>query len=122
MIQNYWDSAATPDLGYETNNDGKLMSHMTVIVDKEGYPADGSNKDERKWVYVEEQQCIGCTLCQAAAPGTFFMEEEYNRARVYQQSNDTEDVVQTAIDSCPVDCISRNTWFELVTEEMRRLD
>lgn len=33
LVQNYWDQIATPDIGYETNLDGKLMSHMTVIVD-----------------------------------------------------------------------------------------
>lgn len=53
LIANYWDEIATPDLGYEQNTDGSLMSHMTVEVDQNGYPI-GSDKDEKKWIFVDE--------------------------------------------------------------------
>jgi len=53
-------------------------------------------------VYVDEQACIGCTLCAGAAPATFFMEESFGRARVYQQQGDAAPVIQNAIDLCPV--------------------
>ena len=60
------------------------MSHLTVQVDDEGYPVDLEIKGEEKWMYVDEQICIGCRECAGAAPGTFFMEPEHGRARVYQ--------------------------------------
>lgn len=44
-------------------------------------------------MYVDEYTCIGCTHCNHEAPSTFFMEEEFGRARVYQQGRDTEDAV-----------------------------
>ena len=84
MIQNYWDTVEKVDFGSEENNDGSLMSHMTVEVNDLGQPIDGSKKDDKKFVYVDEQSCIGCKYCASVAPGTFFMEEDYNRARVYR--------------------------------------
>lgn len=48
---------------------------------------------------------IGCKNCNHCAANTFRMEEEYGRARVFAQWADTEEDIQTAIDSCPVDCI-----------------
>ena len=53
-------------------------------------------------VYVDEHACIGCTLCAGAAPATFFMEEWFGRARVYQQQGDAAPVIQSAIELCPV--------------------
>ena len=50
------------------------------------------------------------------------MEEDFGRARSYRQSADSEEVLDTAIDTCPVDCISKNTWFELVTMELKRTE
>lgn len=98
------------------------MSHLTVEVDENGYPIDIERKDEEKWMYVDEQICIGCRECASASPGTFFMEPEHGRARVYQQDVDIDDVLDTAIDVCPVNCISRITWLDLVTAEIKRID
>ena len=47
----------------------------------------------RRFVYVDEYTCIGCTHCNHEAPSTFFMEEDYGRARVYQQGRDTDEAV-----------------------------
>lgn len=57
-------------------------------------------------VFVDEGTCIGCKNCAGCAGKTFAMEEEWGRARVTAQWADTEADIQTAIDSCPVDCIS----------------
>ncbi|CAM9653182.1 unnamed protein product, partial [Ectocarpus sp. 8 AP-2014] len=52
-----------------------------------------------RFVYVDEYTCIGCTHCNHEAPSTFFMEEEFGRARVYQQGRDTAEAV-----SCRQEC------------------
>ena len=96
------------------------MSHVTVEVDGNGYPVEIGESKEPKFVYVNEQACIGCTLCAGAAPNTFFMEPEHGRARVFQQLDDMESTQEEAIDCCPVNCISKISWEDLVISEIRR--
>jgi len=60
---------------------------------------------EQRSVFVDEGTCIGCKNCTHCAPDTFAIEDEWGRARVFAQWADTESNLQTAIDSCPVDCI-----------------
>ena len=58
-------------------------------------------------VFVDEISCIGCTNCVGVCPKTFaMMNEEHGRARVLRQDVDTVDLLQEAIDTCPVNCIS----------------
>lgn len=76
-----WDTAY--DLGMDDNADGSRMSHVTVEVDANGYPVEIGQSKQPTFVYVNEQVCIGCTLCAGAAPNTFFMEPEHGRARVF---------------------------------------
>jgi len=38
-----------------------------------------------RFVYVDEHTCIGCTMCATTARSTFFLEDTWGRARVYQQ-------------------------------------
>jgi len=57
-------------------------------------------------VFVNESRCIGCKMCSLSSPKTFFMEPEFGRARCSSQWADTEENIQIAIESCPVDCIS----------------
>ena len=72
-------------------------------------------------VFVDEHDCIGCYNCANVAPGTFFMEQEYGRARGYEQWGDSDEDVQTAIACCPVDCIHYVPFEELkALEESRR--
>ena len=54
LIEKYWDDATNTDLGYETNQDGSKMSHLTVQVDKDGYPIGIKSKGQEKWMYVDE--------------------------------------------------------------------
>ncbi|MEM6751505.1 MAG: ferredoxin [Cyanobacteria bacterium P01_C01_bin.38] len=58
-----------------------------------------------KGVYVDEITCIGCMHCAHIARNTFYIEPDYGRARVMRQDGDSEEVIQEAIDTCPVDCI-----------------
>uniref|UniRef100_A0A6T5SWC4 J domain-containing protein n=1 Tax=Ostreococcus mediterraneus TaxID=1486918 RepID=A0A6T5SWC4_9CHLO len=60
---------------------------------------------EDRAVFVDEFTCIGCKQCVWQAPATFRMNEDYGRSRVFAQWLNTEDDIQCAIDSCPVDCI-----------------
>ena len=48
------------------------------------------------------------------------MEGEHGRARVFQQMGDYEDVVEEAIDTCPVNCIHYVPWDDLKQLEIRR--
>ena len=78
---------------------GVVDSHELVELDAQGEPY------EERFVFVDEHNCIGCTMCAGVAPATFFMEEEHGRARVFQQQGDANSVVSEALDTCPVDCV-----------------
>lgn len=75
---------------------GKPLSKWSKRHLKEG---------ETRAVYVDESACIGCKQCVWAASATFRMEDDYGRSRVFAQWLNSEDDIQCAIDSCPVDCI-----------------
>ena len=91
-----------------------MDSHELVEVDEDGEPY------EERFVFVDEQSCIGCYNCKNVAPETFFMEDEYGRARVFQQDAADKDVLQEALHTCPVDCIHYVEWDDLVRLEKER--
>jgi ferredoxin len=75
----------------------------------------------QKGVYVDEITCIGCKHCAHVARNTFYIEPDYGRSRVMRQDGDSEEVIQEAIDTCPVDCIHWVDYTELKNlEEDRR--
>ncbi|HEY9879607.1 MAG TPA: ferredoxin [Leptolyngbyaceae cyanobacterium] len=74
----------------------------------------------QKGVYVDEITCIGCKHCAHIARNTFYIEPEYGRSRVYSQDSDPEEVIQEAIDTCPVDCIHWVDYTELKKLEVER--
>ncbi|KAI0561311.1 Ferredoxin 1 [Gracilaria domingensis] len=94
---------------------GTKMSHEIIKFAEDGLgPLD-------RYVYVEEQDCIGCTHCATTASNTFFLESMFGRARVFNQLGDSEELVAEAIDTCPVNCIYYVDWEDLVTlEQMRK--
>ena len=47
----------------------------------------------------------GCKNCANVCSKTFFMEDEWGRARVRQQGVAGVEKLQEAIDCCPVSCI-----------------
>ena len=71
-------------------------------------------KLREKAVWVDERKCIGCTYCSAVATNTFAMEPDQGRARAFRQDGDSEDLIQEAIDTCPVDCIEWVSFEELI--------
>jgi ferredoxin len=74
----------------------------------------------QKGVYVDELTCIGCTHCAHVARNTFYIEPDYGRARAIRQDGDPENLVQEAIDTCPVDCIHWVDYTELRELESER--
>ncbi|HEY9641266.1 MAG TPA: ferredoxin [Coleofasciculaceae cyanobacterium] len=71
-------------------------------------------------VYVDEVTCIGCKHCAHVARNTFYIEPDYGRSRVIRQDGDTEEIIQEAIDTCPVDCIYWLDYTELKKLEEER--
>lgn len=76
----------------------------------------------QKGVYVDEVICIGCKHCAHIARNTFYIEPDYGRSRVVRQDGDGEDIIQEAIDTCPVDCIHWVDYTELKKLEEERQD
>lgn len=74
----------------------------------------------QKGVYVEENICIGCKHCTHVAVNTFHIEPQYGRARVFNQNGDTVELVEEAIDTCPVNCIQWLDYTELKEREEAR--
>lgn len=58
-----------------------------------------------KRVYLVEEECTGCGMCEDICPEVFVLNEETNIAEVIKPEGGPEDLVQEAIDACPVECI-----------------
>ncbi len=58
-----------------------------------------------KRVYIVEEECIGCGSCVEICPEVFQMQEGEEKAEVIKPEGGPEDLVQEAIDTCPVSCI-----------------
>lgn len=93
-----------------------------------GYMATATNpffdsNASKDHVFVDEFTCIGCRNCANICPGVFEIEEDFGRSRVYSQSGST-DLIQDAIDSCPVDCIhwTSAAQLSLLENEMRKVE
>jgi len=70
-----------------------------------------------KAIWVDEASCIGCQYCVHVANNTFIVDEDLGRARVLRQNGDNLEVVQEAMDTCPVDCMH---WVDF--EDLDRLE
>ena len=57
---------------------------------------------------VDQNLCTSCGLCTEIATGTFKLDAN-DLAVCFNPTGDPEDVIQEAIDSCPVEAIS---WKE----------
>lgn len=88
--------------------------------DRSGFEPELGGQLRQKGVYVDEVTCIGCKHCAHVAPNTFYIEPNYGRSRVIRQDGDPEDLIQEAIDTCPVDCIHAVDYTEIQTLEAER--
>ena len=91
----------------DNNKDFKLNGRDPVL----------GGKLKEKAVWVDERKCIGCTYCSSVATNTFAMEPEQGRARAFRQDGDSEELIQEAIETCPVDCID---WVSF--EDLKELE
>ena len=100
-----------PNAAFEADNneDFKLNGRDPVL----------GGKLREKAVWVDERKCIGCTYCSSVATNTFAMEPDQGRARAFRQDGDSAELIQEAIDTCPVDCIEWVSFEELI--KLRKL-
>lgn len=102
--------------GLEPELGGVLRNHTS----RNGLEPELGGINRQHGVYVDEVTCIGCKHCAHVAPNTFYIEEDHGRSRVYRQDGDPEEVIQEAIDTCPVDCIHWVDYTELKQLEIDR--
>ena len=102
----------------DLNNDNLAAFHEYIESnDISGFEPVLGGELREKAVWVDESACIGCQYCVHVATNTFFVDENYGRARVIRQNGDDLEVVQEAIDTCPVDCMH---WVDF--EDLDRLE
>jgi ferredoxin len=102
--------------GFEPELGGSLRDSP----DRTGREPELGGVVRQRGVYVDEVTCIGCKHCAHVARNTFYIEPDYGRSRVIRQDGDGEDVVQEAIDTCPVDCIHWLDYTEVKQREEER--
>jgi ferredoxin len=95
----------------------ELGGQLRAELERSGLEPELGGTLRQKGVYVDEITCIGCRHCAHVARNTFYIEPDYGRSRVVRQDGDSEDSIQEAIDTCPVDCIH---WFDYT--ELKELE
>jgi ferredoxin len=103
------------ELALQASKETDIASHMQLDCDEDGQPTG------LRFVYVSEPECVGCTFCADVAENTFFMEPDAGRARAFAQGTDDPDLIQEAIDCCPVNCIWYVDLEDLVILETERV-
>jgi ferredoxin len=111
------DRSTTSSSSGQTGFEPELGGHWRNAPDRTGFEPELGGLDRQKGVYVDEIVCIGCKHCAHVARNTFYIEPDYGRARAIRQDADPEEVVQEAMDTCPVNCIQ---WVDYT--DLRRLE
>lgn len=101
----------------QTGLEPELGGHWRNAPDRTGLEPELGGAIRQKGVYVDEVVCIGCKHCSHVARNTFYIEPDYGRARVVRQDADPQDLVQEAIETCPVNCIQ---WVDYT--DLKRLE
>ena len=102
----------------DINNDNLAAFHEYIDSnDISGFEPVLGGELREKAVWVDESACIGCQYCVHVASNTFIVDEDLGRARVIRQNGDNLEVVQEAMDTCPVDCMH---WVDF--EDLDRLE
>ena len=57
-------------------------------------------------IVIDRDECLGCETCVELCPAVFKMDDDGEKAVVIAPDSDLE-CVEEAIDSCPVEAISR---------------
>ena len=58
-----------------------------------------------KRVHIVEDECIGCGSCSDICPEVFELDEAAGIAKVINSEGGPENLVQEAVEACPVECI-----------------
>jgi ferredoxin len=58
-----------------------------------------------KIVYIDEEECTGCGSCEEICPEVFKLDEETEIASVIKPEGGHEDLIEEAMETCPVECI-----------------
>lgn len=104
------------ELTEEQNRTGlepELGGFLRDAPERTGLEPELGGAFRQRGVYVDEPTCIGCKHCAHVARNTFYIEPDYGRSRVVRQDGDSDDLIQEAIDTCPVDCIHWVSYTEL---------
>lgn len=101
----------------QTGLEPELGGYLRDLESRTGLEPELGGVTKQKGVYVDEITCIGCKHCAHVARHTFYIEPEYGRSRVVRQDGDSDEIIQEAIDTCPVDCIH---WVDYT--ELKRLE
>ena len=56
-------------------------------------------------VFVDEEECIGCGSCEEICPEVFVLNEDTEKAEVINPEGGPEDLIEEAMEACPVECI-----------------
>lgn len=110
----------SPRMPQPTGFEPELGGHLRQADSRTGLEPELGGQLRQKGVYVDEITCIGCKHCAHVARNTFYIEPDYGRSRVYRQDGDSEEIIQEAIDTCPVDCIHWVDYTELKQLEADR--
>jgi ferredoxin len=57
-------------------------------------------------IIIDEDECVGCESCVEICPDVFEFDEDSGKA-VVSNPDSSDDCVDEAIESCPVECISK---------------
>ncbi|MEO0985785.1 MAG: ferredoxin [Cyanobacteria bacterium J06639_14] len=123
MPQFFEEASPEADDPLQTSPSGlepELGGDLRGAAERNGCEPELGGVLRQKGVYVDELTCIGCKHCALVARNTFYIEPDYGRARAIRQDGDPDDLVQEAIDTCPVDCIEWVDYTELKKLEEER--
>ena len=98
-----------PSIAFSNFEEDKITGYEPVL----------GGKLCEKAVWVDEEECIGCQYCVHVASNTFIVDEEKGKSRAIRQDGDNLEIIQEAIDTCPVDCIH---WISFESLSQKFLD
>ena len=117
-LKDFMESDFNADFIDGINNDSYAAFHEYIDSNNiSGFEPVLGGELREKAIWVDEASCIGCQYCVHVATNTFIVDEDLGRARVIRQNGDNLEVVQEAIDTCPVDCMH---WVDF--EDLDRLE